>query len=370
MTATPIERARELAAEIARNAIVMKAAFPDDPHDTPAQYLAGELDEGDFISELLAFASTNAGEAEEAAKIVAFKPVVSFDVRAPYYLASCDRCGWVGSSEVCGLDRGGDDSDVYCPRCHASGADCGKVAERLAALAAKPLSAGEGEDADISDVTQADKDALQAAWDEYASWMGDPDGKDDSAHAFNQAAKVIARHRLATSPAIEREGVSREGVCREKIADIIDPEAVLPHWREFNKSLWIDRRNTALGKADKVLAALSPTPTIERETCKRCLDTGYSLETEQPCSCAMGAETIAREAYERAAWPRLTDAMINAAADAHFGKKRSALVGGPDGISMTVDSTDWTFRQAMRRMWPALKRAALSPGGDDREDGK
>jgi hypothetical protein len=58
-------------------------------------------------------------------------PIVSFDVREPYYLASCDHCGWVGSSELCGTDTWGDDSDVYCPRCHASGADYGKIAERI-----------------------------------------------------------------------------------------------------------------------------------------------------------------------------------------------------------------------------------------------
>lgn len=60
-------------------------------------------------------------------------PVVSFEFREPYYLASCDACGWVGSSELCGTDSWGDDSDVYCPRCQASGADCGKVAERIPA---------------------------------------------------------------------------------------------------------------------------------------------------------------------------------------------------------------------------------------------
>jgi hypothetical protein len=60
-------------------------------------------------------------------------PIVSFEVNEPYYLASCDHCGWVGSSEHCGGDSWGDDSDVYCPRCSTSGADCGKVAERIAA---------------------------------------------------------------------------------------------------------------------------------------------------------------------------------------------------------------------------------------------
>ena len=58
-------------------------------------------------------------------------PIVSFEAREPYYLASCDKCGWVCSSEACGTDSGGDDSDVYCPRCHASGADCGKVAASI-----------------------------------------------------------------------------------------------------------------------------------------------------------------------------------------------------------------------------------------------
>ncbi len=60
------------------------------------------------------------------------------------------------------------------------------------------------------DVTQADKDALQAAWDEYASWMGDPDVKDDSAHAFNQAAKVIARHRLAHTARPDAEALPQK----------------------------------------------------------------------------------------------------------------------------------------------------------------
>ncbi len=58
-------------------------------------------------------------------------PVVSFDVAKGFHLASCDGCGWVGSSEKCGTDRDRDDSDVYCPRCHASGADHGTVASRI-----------------------------------------------------------------------------------------------------------------------------------------------------------------------------------------------------------------------------------------------
>jgi hypothetical protein len=50
---------------------------------------------------------------------------VSYRVGPRYYLASCDGCGWIGSSEECGTDEA---DDVFCPMCHQSGADCGKVA--------------------------------------------------------------------------------------------------------------------------------------------------------------------------------------------------------------------------------------------------
>lgn len=48
-----------------------------------------------------------------------------YPVRPRYYLASCDHCGWIGSSEDCGASP---DDDVFCPQCHEVGADCGKVA--------------------------------------------------------------------------------------------------------------------------------------------------------------------------------------------------------------------------------------------------
>ena len=39
-------------------------------------------------------------------------------VRARFYLTECEHCGWIGSSEQCSTDAGGqDDSDVYCPVC-------------------------------------------------------------------------------------------------------------------------------------------------------------------------------------------------------------------------------------------------------------
>lgn len=51
-------------------------------------------------------------------------------VRPPYYPASCNNCGWQGSSEKCGVDSVGDDSDVYCPVCHRPGCDMGSAAEK------------------------------------------------------------------------------------------------------------------------------------------------------------------------------------------------------------------------------------------------
>ncbi len=48
-----------------------------------------------------------------------------FTVEDPFYLGSCDYCGWVGSTE----EARGEDDDVICPKCFSSGADCGRVAE-------------------------------------------------------------------------------------------------------------------------------------------------------------------------------------------------------------------------------------------------
>jgi len=105
------------------------------------------LDQDDYSGLVQAFAQFEAdhlaqhsqpgqsgGEVEQSlAHQIAFYngPSVSFEVSEGFYLASCDTCGWVGSSEHCGTDSFGDDSDVFCPRCMSSGADCGKVAERL-----------------------------------------------------------------------------------------------------------------------------------------------------------------------------------------------------------------------------------------------
>lgn len=77
---------------------------------------------------------------------------------------------------------------------------------------ASPPSSGSGEeieqcDEDGSIVEESDRIALREAWDMYASYMGDPDGKDDTHTAFEEAAAIIAAHRLAAlkSPAVERD---------------------------------------------------------------------------------------------------------------------------------------------------------------------
>ena len=49
-----------------------------------------------------------------------------YRVRAGYYLASCDTCGWIGSSEDCGTDEA---DDVFCANRDASGADGGNIAK-------------------------------------------------------------------------------------------------------------------------------------------------------------------------------------------------------------------------------------------------
>lgn len=37
-----------------------------------------------------------------------------------FFMTRCEHCGWVGSSELCGADSFGDDSDVFCPACAKS----------------------------------------------------------------------------------------------------------------------------------------------------------------------------------------------------------------------------------------------------------
>ncbi|TXN72384.1 hypothetical protein [Methylobacterium sp. WL6] len=77
--------------------------------------------------------------AEEAARKASLpRAVAPIPVRARYFLMECEHCGWVGSSELCGTDSGGDDSDIYCPACDAitlgdepSEADAAKFGQAL-----------------------------------------------------------------------------------------------------------------------------------------------------------------------------------------------------------------------------------------------
>lgn len=77
-----------------------------------------------------------------------------------------------------------------------------------------------------------------------------------------------------------------------------------------------------------------------------------SLSTQQP----MGEVRL----------PRLTQALICAAAEGHYGKHRVAKSGGPKGIAMTVDGRDWSFDQAFKRMWKGLA-SALHPNQESDE---
>lgn len=60
-------------------------------------------------------------------------------------------------------------------------------------------------------------------------------------------------------------------------------------------------------------------------------------------------------------FPALTDAMVNAAAVAHYGEGTT-----PDGISMTIRDCDYSFRDFMERIWPAVASAAGAPNDDRR----
>jgi hypothetical protein len=56
-----------------------------------------------------------------------------------------------------------------------------------------------------------------------------------------------------------------------------------------------------------------------------------------------------------------TDKIMTAAAEAHFGKRRTAQNGGIDGIGMTVDGRDLSFRDAFKSFWKGARSAAPQP---------
>lgn len=57
------------------------------------------------------------------------------NVDPDFYPASCDHCGWQGSSEdAINSPTGGDDYEVLCPKCYRSGACGGKAGEGAARI--------------------------------------------------------------------------------------------------------------------------------------------------------------------------------------------------------------------------------------------
>lgn len=68
--------------------------------------------------------------------------------------------------------------------------------------------------------------------------------------------------------------------------------------------------------------------------------------------------------------PRLNDAIIHAAAIGHYGKKRVGKLT-IDGIDLTVDNREYSFRHGFTRMWHAAwaeierrDRATLNERGE------
>lgn len=55
--------------------------------------------------------------------------------------------------------------------------------------------------------------------------------------------------------------------------------------------------------------------------------------------------------------PRLTERMMRAACKAHFGDDNI------DGINLTADGVDWSFRDAFKRMWKGLLAASAEEAG-------
>ncbi|KVT65644.1 hypothetical protein WK55_31305 [Burkholderia ubonensis] len=62
---------------------------------------------------------------------------------------------------------------------------------------------------------------------------------------------------------------------------------------------------------------------------------------------------------------RITAAMIESAMEHHYGKRRARQNGGAGGIVMTVNDTDWSGIDAMRRLWKGALAAAPQPAQAD-----
>ncbi|KVN91185.1 hypothetical protein WJ68_35430 [Burkholderia ubonensis] len=65
---------------------------------------------------------------------------------------------------------------------------------------------------------------------------------------------------------------------------------------------------------------------------------------------------------------RITAEMIESAMEHHYGKRRARQNGGAGGIVMTVNDTDWSGIDAMRRLWKGALAAAPQPAQVDALD--
>lgn len=93
---------------------------------------------------------------------------------------------------------------------------------------------------------------------------------------------------------------------------------------------------------------------------------GYLALRDYPIGSA-SPPTSGEEMRLREALPRLDDGLIEAAMLAHYGKRASNL--GINGVDLTANDTNWTFRDGFKRMWAGVRkelnrRAALTKGAE------
>lgn len=156
------------------------------------------------------------------------------------------------------------------------------------------------------------------------------------------------------------------------VAKIIDPDA----WHETLPTdgcgvYWIGRRNKARDQANAIRQLLSdPNGVLENKAGGLWYRRWHAAQTrvnELEQQVALSPPTSGEEMRLREALPRLDAGLIEAALVGHYGK--SALSLGIDGVDLTVDDNNWTFRDGFKRMWAGVRRelnrrAALTKGAE------
>lgn len=74
----------------------------------------------------------------------------------------------------------------------------------------------------------------------------------------------------------------------------------------------------------------------------------------QSAAAALSPPTSGEEMRLREALPRLDDGLIEAAMLAHYGKWASNL--GINGVDLTANDANWTFRDGFKRMWAGVRK--------------